>query len=71
MRVVLAGAVLWAVALVVLLLLGDRVERVWIWTCVAGIVLAGLGIGLMYWQGQLERRREDRRESGSGGDVSR
>ena len=73
MRVVLAGAVLWAVALVVLLLLGDRVERVWIWTCVAGIVLAGLGLGLMYWQGQMERRREDRREerSANGGDVSR
>lgn len=69
MRVVLAGAVLWAVALFVLLLLGDRVEPVWIWTCVAGIVLAGLGIGLMYWQGQLERRREDR--SGGDGRVSR
>ena len=68
MRVVLAGAALWAVALVVLLLLGDRVERVWIWTCVAGIVLAGLGVGLMYWQGQLERRREDRAD---GGGVSR
>jgi drug/metabolite transporter (DMT)-like permease len=67
-RVVLAGAVLWAVALVVLLLLGDRVEPVWIWTCVAGIVCAGLGIGLMYWQGQLESRREDRRD---GGGVSR
>ena len=66
-RVVLAGAVLWAIALVVLLLLGDRVEQVWIWTCVAGIVCAGLGIGLMYWQGQLERRREDR----SNGGVSR
>ncbi len=68
-RVVLAGAALWGVALVVLLLLGDRVERVWIWTCVAGIVCAGLGIGLMYWQGQLERRREDR--SNGGGGVSR
>ncbi len=68
MRVVLAGAALWAVALVVLLLLGDRVQPVWIWTCVAGIVLAGLGVGLMYWQGQLERRREDRAD---GGGVSR
>ena len=68
MRVVLAGAVLWALALVVLLLLGDRVEPVWIWTCVAGIVLAGLGLALMYWQGQMERRREDR---SSGGGVSR
>ena len=40
MRVVLAGTVVWAIALVVLLALGDRVERVWVWTCVAGIVLA-------------------------------
>ncbi len=69
MKVVLAGIAVWLVALVVLLVLGDRVERVWIWTCVAGIVCAGLGIGLMYWQGQLERRREDR--SNGGGGVSR
>jgi hypothetical protein len=49
-RVVLAGTALWAVALVVLLLLGDRVDRTWTWTCVAGIVLAVLGLGLMRWQ---------------------
>ena len=52
MRVVLAGTALWAVALVVLLVLGDRVDRVWTWTCVAAIVLAGLGLALMRWQGQ-------------------
>ena len=63
-RVVLAGTAVWVVALVVLLLLGDRVDQMWIWTCVAGIVCAGLGIGLMYWQGQLERRRENRSETG-------
>ncbi|MGY1855024.1 DUF2530 domain-containing protein [Modestobacter sp. SYSU DS0290] len=51
-RVVLIGTALWAVALVVLLLLGDRVDRVWTWTCVAAIVLAGLGLGVMRWQGQ-------------------
>ena len=34
----------WAVALVVLLLLGDRVDRMWTWTCVAAIALAGLGL---------------------------
>jgi hypothetical protein len=51
-RVVQLGAALWAVALVVLLVLGDRVDRVWTWTCVCGIVLAGLGLGLMRWQGQ-------------------
>jgi hypothetical protein len=55
-RVVLAGTVLWIVALVVLLLLGDRVDRVWTWTCVAGIVLAGVGLGVMRLQGQIGRR---------------
>ena len=54
-RVVLAGTAVWAVALVVLLLLGDRVDRVWTWTCVAGIALAGLGLGLMRWQGMDKR----------------
>ena len=51
-RVVLAGTVLWAIALVVLLVLGDDVDRVWTWTCVAGVVLPGLGLALMRWQGQ-------------------
>jgi hypothetical protein len=55
-RVVLAGTVLWAVALVVLLLLGDRVDPLWTWTCVAAIVLAILGFGVMRLQGQLPRR---------------
>ncbi len=55
--VVLAGAALWAVALVVLLLLGDRVDRMWTWTCVAGIGLAGIGLGVMRLQGQLRRRK--------------
>ena len=55
-RVVLAGMALWAVALVVLLVLGDRVDRVWTWTCVAGIVLPFLGLGIMRWQGQLSRK---------------
>jgi hypothetical protein len=55
-RVVLIGAALWAVALVVLLLLGDRVDRMWTWTCVAGIALAGVGLGVMRLQGQIGRR---------------
>ena len=58
LRVVLAGTALWVVALVVLLLLGDRVDRVWTWTCVAGILLAGVGLGVMRLQGQLGRRRD-------------
>ena len=55
-RVVLAGTVVWSVALVVLLLLGDRVDRVWTWTCLAGIALAVVGLGVMRLQGQLGRR---------------
>ena len=49
---VLAGTAVWAVALVVLLLLGDRVDRLWTWTCVAAIALAGLGLVVMRLQGQ-------------------
>ncbi|MGY1705552.1 DUF2530 domain-containing protein [Geodermatophilus sp. SYSU D00697] len=55
-RVVLACTALWVVALVVLLLLGDRVDRVWTWTCVAGIALAGVGLTVMRLQGQLGRK---------------
>jgi len=54
--VVLIGTALWAVALVVLLILGDRVDRMWTWTCVAGIGLAVLGLGIMRWQGQFGKR---------------
>ena len=56
-RVVLAGTAVWVVALVVLLLLGDRVDRLWTWTCIAGIGLALLGLWVMRLQGQLPRRR--------------
>ncbi len=55
-RVVLAGTAVWVVALVILLLLGDQVDRMWTWTCVAGIALAGVGLGVMRLQGQLGRR---------------
>ena len=55
-RVVLAGTAVWVVALVVLLLLGDRVDRMWTWTCVAGIALAFVGLGVMRLQGQIGRR---------------
>ena len=56
LRVVLVGGALWAIALVVLLLLGDRVDPLWKWTCVAGIALAGIGMLIMRAQGQLGRR---------------
>jgi hypothetical protein len=54
-RVVLIGTALWAIALVVLLILGDRVDRVWTWTCVAAIGLAAIGLGVMRLQGQFGR----------------
>jgi cytosine/uracil/thiamine/allantoin permease len=56
-RVVLACTALWVVALVVLLLLGDRVDRMWTWTCVAAIALAALGLWVMRLQGQVRGRR--------------
>ncbi len=65
MRVVLAGTAVWVVALVVLLVLGDRVDDAWIWTCVCGIVLAGLGLALMRWQGQIGPRRRRGEQPGS------
>jgi cytosine/uracil/thiamine/allantoin permease len=49
--------VAWAIALVVLLLLGDRVDRMWTWTCVAALVLGAVGIWVMKLQGQLPRQR--------------
>jgi hypothetical protein len=54
-RVVLVGILLWAVALVVLLVLGDRVDRMWTWTCVAAIGLGTLGLWIMKLQGQTSR----------------
>ncbi|WP_116449711.1 DUF2530 domain-containing protein [Blastococcus litoris] len=55
-RVVRIGIAVWAVALVVLLLLGDRVDRMWTWTCVAAIGLGLLGLWIMRLQGQTPRR---------------
>ena len=58
-RVVLAGMAAWAVALVVLLILGDRVDRMWTWTCVAALGLALLGLWIMRLQGQGRSRRRN------------
>jgi hypothetical protein len=70
-KVVLAGTVLWVVALVVLLALGDRVDAAWIWTCVCGIVLAGLGLALMRWQGQFKDPSAPHRSRARGGPLRR
>jgi multidrug transporter EmrE-like cation transporter len=58
-RVVLVGIGLWAVALAVLLFLGDRVDRMWTWTCLAAIGLGLLGLWIMKLQGQLHPRDRD------------
>jgi hypothetical protein len=55
-RVVLVGIGLWTVALVVLLFLGDRVDRMWTWTCLAAIGLGVLGLWIMKLQGRSPRR---------------
>lgn len=49
---VFVGIAGWVVALVAVLVLGDRVDRVWTWTCLCGIALAVLGLGIMRWQRQ-------------------
>jgi cytochrome bd-type quinol oxidase subunit 1 len=54
--VVLIGIALWTVALVVLLFAGDRVDRMWTWTCLAAIGLGALGLWIMKLQGQSPRR---------------
>ena len=61
-RVVLAGTAVWAMALVILLFLGDRVDELWTYTCLAGIALAALGLGVMRLQGQLPRRGRPSRD---------
>ena len=70
-KVVLAGTAVWAVALVVLLLLGDRVDASWKWTCVCAIVLAGLGLALASWQGQLTDPVAPHRSRARGGPLRR
>jgi hypothetical protein len=61
-RVVLAGIAVWGGTLVILLLMGDRVDRMWTWTCVAAIALAVLGLWIMRLQGQLPRRQRPDRD---------
>jgi hypothetical protein len=70
-RVVIAGIGLWAVALVVLLLLGDRVDRMWTWTCVAAIGLGLLGLWVMKLQGQVKDPSAPRRSHARDGTLRR
>lgn len=51
---VLTAAGLWAVALVVLLVLGG--PAVWVWACLVGIGLAGVGLGVLALQRRASAR---------------
>ncbi len=62
-RVVLIGMAVWAVALVVLLFVGDRLDPMWTWTCLAAIGLGFLGLWIMRLQGQGPRRRRQRQST--------
>jgi len=50
-----AGTVAWAIALVVLLIVGlPSADRWWLWTCVAGI---GIGLFAVWYVPRLQTRR--------------
>ena len=57
--VVGVGSALWLLGAVVLLvahLTADRPLDVWFTTCVCGVVLGGVGIGIYSWQRAAARR---------------
>ena len=57
--VVGTGSALWllgALALLVALLVAARPLVIWFTTCVAGVVLGGVGIGIFSWQRAAARR---------------
>jgi hypothetical protein len=57
--VVGVGTALWllgAVALLAAHLLADRPLDVWFTTCVTGVLLGGVGIGIYSWQRAASRR---------------
>ncbi|MBN6034882.1 DUF2530 domain-containing protein [Amycolatopsis sp. 195334CR] len=57
--VVVAGTGLWALAFLVLLvlkLINGSGSDVWLWTCVAGVGLGFIGLGIMTWQRAAFRR---------------
>jgi hypothetical protein len=57
--VVIVGTVLWAVAFVALFVirLSSRgLPGIWLWTCVAGVALGFIGMGIIAWQRAAARR---------------
>ena len=57
--IVVVGTLAWAAGLVVFAVrdLGaGHAPSVWLWTCVAGIVISFIGMGIMTWQRAAARR---------------
>nr|WP_312871660.1 DUF2530 domain-containing protein [Amycolatopsis acididurans] len=57
--IVIVGTVAWAVGLAVFAIIdlgSGRSPSVWLWTCVAGIVISFIGMGIMTWQRAAARR---------------
>jgi uncharacterized membrane protein SirB2 len=57
--VVIVGTVLWAVGFVVLFVLrlgSGKPPAVWLWTCMAGVALGFIGMGIIAWQRAAARR---------------
>lgn len=65
--IALVGAGAWAVALIVLLILGSDVgpsRHWWIWTCVVGI---GLGVFAVFYMPRIKRSRTKAPGGSAGG----
>ncbi|TNC28280.1 DUF2530 domain-containing protein [Amycolatopsis alkalitolerans] len=57
--IVIAGTSAWFAGFVVFAILdfgGGRTPSIWLWTCLAGVVISLIGIGIMTWQRAAARR---------------
>lgn len=57
--IVIVGTLIWFAGFVVLAIHdfgGGRTPSVWLWTCLAGVVISLIGIGIMSWQRAAARR---------------
>lgn len=67
---ILVGIAAWTVALIVLLIVPPGAEhRWWLWTCVAGIALGG--VGLLYVRRMTRRERAQDRTAPAASEAER
>lgn len=65
--IVIVGTLLWLAGFVVLAIYdfgGSRTPGVWLWTCLAGVVISLIGIGIMSWQRAAARRGSKAAQTG-------